>query len=165
MSDDVKKIIEERMKETAKQKDDQFVDHSDMYMAQFKNNFGQMESRNSVGRQSIGKGGPKKNTTKLTIKSGNGDEDDSDEDDDWQKESFGKRGGGGLAQMKAKLSLKEELGALKSELDDFDSQQPKQEETANSFLDMDGVEERDDADNLDDEEEDDEDEFDRNEKT
>lgn len=59
MSDEVKKIIEERMQETAKEKEDQFVDHSDMYMERFKNNFGQIESRNSVGkiqgRESIGR--------------------------------------------------------------------------------------------------------------
>lgn len=59
MSDEVKKIIQERMQETAKEKEDQFVDHSGMYMEQFKNNFGQIESRNSVGktqgRESIGR--------------------------------------------------------------------------------------------------------------
>ena len=52
-------------------------------------------------------------------------EDDRDEQGEEQEDlrkSFGKRGGQGrLAELKAKLSLSEELGAMKSELNAFDA--------------------------------------------
>ena len=77
------------------------------------------------------------------------DSDDDDEDGGFQmhamgrnsdmRESFGKRqgrsaGGGQLAQMKAKLSLQEELGALKSELSDFDKRTESAEQQTKEAL-------------------------------
>ena len=61
--------------------------------------------------------------------------------------------------MKAKLSLQEELGALKSELRGFDADQAKKEEQADGMSsswikDMNDIQERDDADDLDDDDDD-----------
>ena len=83
MPSEVKKMMEERMKETQQEK---FVDHTDMYIDQFKSNFSQNESRNYVGRQSVGKPGTGRRGAvgpkNLTIKSGMMDDDDDDEEDD-----------------------------------------------------------------------------------
>lgn len=61
-----------------------------------------------------------------------GNKDDSDDEDVFGRgsepveqssnelrKSYGKKGTGGLAAMKSKLSLSEELGAMKSELNSF----------------------------------------------
>ena len=137
MPESVKKILEQRMEETAKDKQQQF-NPSDMSLDQFKKNFGQQESRNSASRSNkpIQTELAKRtdSTVKQQIRILSGNEEGSDDDDeilgrheggeeelneDFRK-SFGKRSSGQLAQLKAKLSLQEELGALKSELREFD---------------------------------------------
>ena len=182
MPDEVKKIFQQRLEETAKDREAAF-DPSDMYLDDLKKNFGSvmsLDSRNSAANRSnkpiasqLAKG--PSNNSKIRVHRHNNDDNDSDEEDDDDilgrsggeeedlRQSFGKKTGG-LAQLKAKLSLQEELGALKSELSDFDSQIQKREtsikssddETYNAVKNMEEVEERDDADDLDDDDEDDE---------
>ena len=92
-----------------------------------------MDSRNTANRSNkpiasqLAKGGHK--NIRIS-RSGDSDEDDDEDDDDAilagesdlnQYGGAKKVQGGGLAQMKAKLSLQEELGALKSELSNFES--------------------------------------------
>ena len=94
-----------------------------------------MDSRNTANRSNkpiasqLAKGGHK--NIRIS-RSGDSDEDDDEDDDDailagesdLRSGEYGggkKVQGGGLAQMKAKLSLQEELGALKSELSNFES--------------------------------------------
>ena len=48
-------------------------------------------------------------------------DDDDDERDNPLRQSFGKRGGS-LAQLKSKLTLQQELGALRSELGNFEKE-------------------------------------------
>ena len=188
MPDEVKKIVQERLKETAKDREAAF-DPSDMYLDDLKKNFGSvmsLDSRNTSANRSnkpiasqLAKGQTGSQQSKIRILSHADNENDSDEDDDDDvlgrgredlQQSFGKKGGG-LAQLKAKLSLQEELGALKSELSDFDNKQSsktaaagenKQQEDAawNAVKDMDSVQERDGADDLDDSDDDDDDEMD-----
>ena len=85
-------------------------DSSDMYLEDFKKSFGQAESRNAASRAN--------KKMSMQIKVGGRDDDNDDFENSDMRESFGKRGGGkgGLAELKSKLSLKEELGALRSEL-------------------------------------------------
>lgn len=70
------------------------------------------------------------------------DDDDDDELDksNSMRQSFGKRGGG-LAQLKSKLTLQQELGALRSELGKFDSAQNQQSEAVknNWIKDMESI--------------------------
>ena len=85
MPEEVKKIVQERLKETSKDKDSS-NSKTDMYLEDFKRNFGAMESRNAANRsnkpiasqldKSGGKlaSGLRKNLRIL-------DDDDSDEDD------------------------------------------------------------------------------------
>jgi len=108
-----------------------------MYLDDFKRNFGSvmMDSRNAASRSNkpiaseLARGAPSGNQNNIRIRKHDDSDDDDDEGDDYKilaggedlRQSFGKKkvGGGGLAEMKAKLSLKEELGALKSELSTF----------------------------------------------
>ena len=85
MPEEVKKIVQERLKQTSKEKDNANA-KTDMYLEDFKKNFGAMESRNAANRsnkpiasqldKSGGKlaSGIRKNLRIL-------DDDDSDEDD------------------------------------------------------------------------------------
>ena len=122
MPEEVKKIVQERLKETSKEKDNSSA-KTDMYLEDFKKSFGAMESRNAANRSNkpiasqLDKSGGKFATgirKNLRIL----DDDDSDEDDQLLgrdtsdqgnsdlRQSFGKpKAGGALAQMKAKLSL------------------------------------------------------------
>lgn len=116
-----------------------------MYLDDFKRNFGSvmMDSRNAANKSNkpiaseLARGAPSGIQNNIRIRKHDDSDDDDDEGDDYKilaggedlRQSFGKKkaGGGSLAEMKAKLSLKEELGALKSELSTFQgssSQQP-----------------------------------------
>ena len=101
-----------------------------MYLDDLKKNFGSvmMDSRNTASRSNkpiasqLARGGPNgQNNIRINK------DDDSDDDDDILagggdlRQSFGKKKTGSLAEIKAKLSLQEELGALKSELSSFES--------------------------------------------
>ena len=65
MPEEVRKIVEKRLKETAKDKEQAF-DQSDMYLDDFKRNFGSvmMDSRNAASRSNkpiasqLARGGP-----------------------------------------------------------------------------------------------------------
>ena len=139
-----------------------------------------LDSRNSANRSNKPiASGLAKGPGKIRVQHHDNDKNDSDEEDDDDdddilgrsgedlRQSFGKKTGG-LAQLKAKLSLQEELGALKSELSDFDNSiqkkensQPEKTDAAWSAVkNMDEVQERDDADDLDDDDDDDDDEMD-----
>ena len=102
-----------------------------MYLDDLKKNFGSvmMDSRNTASRSN------KPIASQLARGSSAGHnniriskQDDSDDDDDDilagggdLRQSYGKKRGGSLAEIKAKLSLQEELGALKSELSSFET--------------------------------------------
>ena len=119
--------------ETAKEKE--LFDPSDMYLDDLKKNFSSvmMDSRNTASRSNkpiasqLARNGPNGHGHN-NIRINKQQDDDSDDDDDDilaggadLRQSFGKKGGGGtLAEIKAKLSLQEELGALKSELNSFE---------------------------------------------
>ena len=85
MPEEVKKIVQERLKQTSKEKDNTTA-KTDMYLEDFKKNFGAMESRNAANRSNkpiasqLDKSGGKIATgirKNLRIL----DDDDSDEDD------------------------------------------------------------------------------------
>ena len=93
-----------------------------------------VDSRNTASRSNkpiasqLAKGGGHGHKNIRISKSGDSDDDEDDDDailaggaDLRSGEYGGKKAQGGLAQMKAKLSLQEELGALKSELSNFES--------------------------------------------
>ena len=130
------------MQETAKEREVQNFDASDKYMDQFKKSMmgsSMAESRNAAKRSNkpiqsdLAKGGSKTNSNNIRIlydTQGDSDEDEEDDDailsgkardEDPLAQSYGRKGTGALASMKAKLSLQEELGALKSELSTFDA--------------------------------------------
>ena len=114
-------MVDERIEETAKerQKMDQF-DPSDMSLDAFKKAIGSQESRNVASRSNkpiasqLAKGASSHGRNQVDKDDSDDDDDilgrarddDDDDDDDGGnlRQSFGKRGGG-LAQMKAKLSL------------------------------------------------------------
>lgn len=152
-------------------------------MEDFKKSFGANESRNQANRSNkpiateLAKS-DKFNTLIRVKRHSSADDSDSDEDDDNifgragskddedddddntnndLRKSFGKpKGPGKLAEMKAKLSLSEELGAMKSELREFDAEKAREEALkASNITNFDNVEERDDADDLDDSDDDD----------
>ena len=116
-----------------------------------------MDSRNNANRSNkpiaseLAKGGPTGSNNIRVSKDGDSDEEDDDDilgGGEDLGQSFGKKKGG-LEELKAKLSLQEELGALKSELSTFESGE-KPTTTDNKAVTMDEVQERDDADDLDD---------------
>ena len=130
------------MQETAKEREVQNFDASDKYMDQFKKSMmgsSMAESRNAAKRSNKpiqsdlakgSKGGGSSNIRILYDTQGDSDEDEEDDDailsgkardEDPLAQSYGRKGTGALASMKAKLSLQEELGALKSELSTFDA--------------------------------------------
>jgi len=112
MPQEVMQIVKQRMQETAKDKT-QHLNASDMYLDDLKRNFASTESRNAVKNGNV----PivsklAKGCDKLRIITDDDSDEDYDADNFDLRKSFGKPGG--------KLSLQEELGALKSELQGFE---------------------------------------------
>ena len=137
-------MLQKRMQETQKEKKSSQLESSDMYLNDFKQSFSKAESRNANSRS---------NKQMVQIKMSQhplveADDDDDDERDNPLRQSFGKRGGS-LAQLKSKLTLQQELGALRSELGNFEKE-PQSDAVKNSWIkDMSSIDQRDDADDLD----------------